>query len=73
MGPVLVCGGRSLLVHVLANQEVETGNAGAQLSSSFPLSISSGAPAHGTVLRTSRIELSFTGNTLLETPRSVLY
>lgn len=73
MRPVSVCGGRSLLVHVLANQEVEMGNAGPQLSSSFPLSISSGAPAHGTVLWTSRIELSFTGNTLLETPRSVPY
>lgn len=42
MGPIPVCGGRSLLVHVLDNQEVETGNAGVQLSSSFPLSISSG-------------------------------
>lgn len=73
VGPAPVCGGRRLLVHVLANEEGETDNSGAQLTSSFPLSISSGPPAHGTVLLTSRIDLSFTGNTLLETCRSVPY
>lgn len=51
-----------LLMHVLANQEVEKGSAGAQPTSSSSLSISSGPPAHGTVLLTSRVDLS------LETP-----